>query len=151
MNLKNIFVILTILILIFSASAVFAESFSLKNTTFEVPQGYSINKTGDLSVRLVNNNDTESTIFVSVTNFTDTNASISSRQVSGFKFLAEENFFTDNNVSVNQQNYMKNETYYSYYSFEVNGTGYQIGYIFPVHGDSVQGDGNPVMKIIESI
>jgi len=79
---------------------VFAESFDLQGNTFEVPQGYSINKTSDLSTKMVKNNNTNYTVFVSVNNFTDSNASINSRQVSGFRFLAEENFVSENNIPV---------------------------------------------------
>jgi hypothetical protein len=152
MNFKNVFLILCISILLFSLSSVFAESFDLQGNTFEVPQGYSINKTSDLSTKMVKNNNTNYTVFVSVNNFTDSNASINSRQVSGFRFLAEENFVSENNIPVTQQNYIKNESYYSYYSFDINGAGYLIGYSFPVHDDDLgDKDSNPALKIIESI
>lgn len=151
MNFKNIFPIFCLFVLLFGVSSVFGEDFTLEGTTFEVPQGYSINKTGDISVTLDNKGDSNYTLFVCVSNFTDFDAATSSRQASGFKYLANETFITDNNITVHRQNFMKNESYFSYFTFEVNDTGYLIGYSLPVHGDVLASDDNPAVKIIESV
>ena len=151
MKIKSIFLVLCIFILVFSMASVFSANVNVAGIDFEVPQGYSINKTSDISVKLVRNNNTNYTIFISENNFTDFNTSINSREVSGFNFLAEENYLSDNGIQINQQNYVKNESYYSFYSFEVNGTGYQIGYSLPSYDEFSEGEVNPVTGIINSI
>ena len=46
---------------------------------------------------------------------------------------------------------MKNETYFSYYSFDVDGSHFLIGYSFPVEDKFVDDEENPANAIIESI
>ena len=151
MKIKSVFLVFCIFILVFSMASVFSASVKVAGNDFEVPQGYSINKTSDISAKLVRNNNTNYTIFISENNFTDSNATINTREVSGFKFLAEENYRSDNGIQVNQQNYVKNESYYSFYSFEVKGISYQIGYSFPSYDEFSEGEVNPVTGIINSI
>lgn len=151
MKIKSVFLVFCIFILVFSMASVFSANVKVAGFDFEVPQGYSINKSSDISAKLVRNNNTNYTIFISENNFTDSNATINTREVSGFKFLAEENYRSDNGIQVNQQNYVKNESYYSFYSFEINGTGYQIGYSFPSYDDFQESEVNPVTGIINSV
>lgn len=151
MNFKSIFLVFTVLILIFSVSSVFGENVNVNGTDFEVPHGFSVNKTSDLSAKFVKNNNSNYTIFISVGEDSDSNASISSREVSGFRFIAEENYLSDNNISINQQNYIKNESYYSFYSFKFNDSNYLIGYSFPTVDEFVEGEVNPVTEIIDSL
>ena len=151
MKIRNVFLFMSVFVLLLSISAVCAENVTLENTVFEVPTGYSVNSTSDISVSFVRDNNTNYKIFISESNFSDSQMTKNSYSVSGFNFLAEENYVSDNNITVNQQNYMKNESYFSYYSFNYNGTDYMIGYSFPVHDDFVEGEDNPVNIIINSI
>lgn len=144
------FILLIVFILTMSSSIIFAEELSISDISFDVPQNYSVNKTGENSY-LFNSSDGNYTInFVSVESG-DSVVGKNSRITSGFTFLAEENYTSDNNISINQQDFIKNESFFSFYSFNVDNSSYLIIYTFPVV-DEVEGNNfNPVLEIIDSI
>ncbi len=150
MKYRYLGIFLISLIFLFGASFVCAEEFDLAGFTFEVPEGYSINLTSDNSTTLVQNNSSNYTIFIYADDMDNKSAKIS-RQSAGFNFISEDNYTAENNISINQQNYVKNESYFSFYSFKVNGTPLLIGYTFPVDDDNAKNETNPVESIIKSI
>ena len=91
------------------------------------------------------------TISVVVGESSNSTVDKNSRQVSGFSFLSEENYNSTNNISVNQQNFMKNESYFSFYSFDVGSSSCLVIYTFPVHDDELADHVSPVNDIIDSI
>lgn len=131
-------------------SAVSAKDVTVGDVSFEIPNGYSINSSLENSSTLKLDNNTNYTIFISVGDLSDGDVSKNSREIAGFKFLAEENYTSDNNISINQQNFMKNESYFSFYSFGHDGSEYLIIYTFPVN-DDVGSSENPVEVMINSI
>lgn len=147
---KLFFVLLIVFTLTISSSIVFAEELSISDVSFNVPQNYSVNKTGDDSY-LFNCADDNYTInFISVESG-DSVVEKNSRITSGFTFLAEENYTSENNITVNQQDFIKNETFFSFYSFSVNNSSFLIIYSFPVVDDLEDNNSNPVLEIINSI
>ena len=151
MSSSNVLLILlSVFILAFSLSAIAAEDVSVAGHSFDIPDGYSVNDTLDTSVKLVNGNNSNYTIFIAQVDESDSNLTIASREVSGFKFLAEENYTSQSDVEINQQNYVKNDTYFSYYSFDSNNESFVVIYSFPADGDFLEGQDNPVNTIIET-
>lgn len=150
MNFKNFFIILSVLILISSIGAVFAQNVTLDDVVFEVPQNYTVKNLTDVSARMVRDDNANYTVFIFVSD-SESNIAQNSNAISGFTFLDGNNYTASNNISVTQQNYMKNETYFSYYSFDVDGSHFLIGYSFPVEDKFVDDEENPANAIIESI
>lgn len=150
MEFKNILIVLSLLVFVFGISAVFSEDVTINGNAFEVPQGYVIKNSTDHSAQLVKENNSNYTIFISEGNFSDFENAKQSRQVSGFKFLSDEVYLSDSNITVTMQSYMKNESYSSFYYFDANNASYMIGYSFPVHDDA-DNQTNPVDEIISNI
>ena len=147
---KIILALLVVFILTSSTSIIFAEQFELSDVSFDIPGNYSINKTTDEACILKSDNANNYTISVIQAESSDVILEKNSRMSSGFKFLSEENYTSSNGIDINQQNFMKNESYFSFYSFEVNNSTYMVIYTFPVH-DELNNATNPVNEIIESI
>lgn len=150
MNFKNFLIFISVFILVFGVSAVFGENVTLDDTVFEVPQNYTVKNVSDVSARLVRADNSDYSIFIFVSD-SDSNIAQTSNAVSGFTFLDGRNYTSSNDIYVIQQNYMKNESYLSYYSFNVSDSYFLIGYSFPVHDSFVEDEENPVNTIIESI
>lgn len=148
MNYKKIILALIVVCILTSTTAIiFAESVSVCGITFDVPGNYSINKTTDDCCILKNN---DSTISIVLMNSSDSQLEKSSRIAVNFTYLAESNYTTSNGINVSQQDFMKNDSYFAYYSFNVTNSSYLIIYSFPAH-DGGNNDNNPVIEIIESI
>lgn len=150
MKLKYLVFSSIVLIFLFAIPFSCSAEFDVADCKFEIPDGYSVNMTSDVSTTLIRNNNTEYSIFIIADNSTS-DAVKYSRQGAGFQFLSEDNYTSENGISLNQQNYFKNESYYSFYSFEVNGTSFLLGYTFPVEDDFVENENNPAEEIINSI
>lgn len=150
--MKSGFLLFLALTLIFVCGISFAaDEFTVAQHTFEVPNGYSLNQSDDNISTLVRDNNTNYTIFVTAGEIPDDDTAKSSREVVGFKFIGENSYTTDNDIVVNQQNYIKNESFFLFYKFDINGTDYLIGYMMPVHDEMESGDDNPANAIIESL
>ena len=153
MKLNNIFLILlAVFIVTFTVSAIAAEDVTFSGHSFEIPKGYSVNTTSDSAVKLVEKNNSAYIIYISEDNNGDLNLSKVSRQSAGFNLLSESNFTSAKNVSVIQQNYVKNESYFSYYTFNISDDSFLVTYSFPVHDEKDVGNNksNPVNTIIDS-
>ena len=150
MNCKNIFIFLSLFILISGIGAVFGENVTLGDVEFEAPQNYTVKNVTDVSARLMRDDNANYTVFIFLSD-SDSNIAQKSNAIAGFTFLDGNNFTTSNNISVTQQNYMKNETYFSYYSFDAGDGHFLICYSFPVEDSFVDDEANPAVAIIESI
>ena len=147
---KIILALLVVFILTSGTSIIFAEQFELSDVSFDIPGNYSINKTTDEACILKSDNADNYTISMIQVNSSDAILEKNSRMSSGFKFLSEEKNTSSNGIDINQQNFMKNESYFSFYSFEAKNLTYMVIYTFPVH-DEAGNATNPVNEIIESI
>ena len=147
---KIILALLVVFILTSGTSIIFAEQVELSDISFDIPGNYSINKTTDDACILKCNNADNYTISLIQAESSDTILEKNSRMSSGFTFLSEENYTSTNGLDINQQNFMKNESYFSFYSFDVKNSTYMVIYTFPVH-DELDNATNPVNEIIESI
>lgn len=151
MNFKKIgLLLLAVFILTSSTSIIFAEEVKVSDISFEVPGNYSINKTTD-DLCLLNGNNENYTINVILSEDSNPEIEKASRINSGFSFLAEENYTSSNNLSVIQQNFIKNESFFSFYTFDVDNSSYLIIFTFPVDDELDATDSNPVNEIIDSI
>lgn len=147
---KIILALLAVFILTAGTSVIFAEEVTVGGISFDVPGNYSVNKTTNNSCILKNNASDNYTISIVPSESSDFALEKNSRISSGFTFLSEENYTSTNDIDINQQNFIKNESYFSFYSFDVGNSSYSVSYIFPVH-DNVNNQTNPVNEIIESI
>lgn len=147
---SSVFVLVSLALLLIGCSFVFAEDAHLGNHTFEVPNGFSVNRAADNVVSLVSENNTNYSIFVSCVEIPDKDLAENSRESVGFRMVSEQSYIADNNDTVvSVQNYVRNETYFSYYSFSLDGEDFLVTYIFPVHDDIDIGE-KPVDTIINS-
>ena len=152
MNFNKIMLaLLAVFILTAGTSIIFAEEVKVSDISFEVPGNYSIDKTTDELCVLKNNLSDNYTISFILSESSEPTIEKHSRQASGFTLLSEENYTSTNNISVNQQNFMKNESYFSFYTFDVGSSSYLVIYTFPVHDDDLSDQVNPVNDIIDSI
>lgn len=148
MNFKKIILALIVVGILTSTTAIiFAESVTVGGISFDVPGNYSINKTADDCCVLKNNG---STISIVLMNSSNPQLERSSRMAANFTFLAEKNYTSSNGINVTQQDFMKNESYFAYYTFNVTNSSYLIIYSFPAN-DNMNNAKNPVIGIIESI
>ena len=147
---KIILALLVVFILTAGTSIIFAEEVTVGNISFDVPGNYSINKTTNDSCILKGNNSDNYTISLVPSESSDYALEKNSRITSGFTLMSEENYTSTNDIDINQQNFIKNESYFSFYSFDVNNSSYMVIYTFPVHDDA-DNQTNPVNEIIESI
>lgn len=150
MKLKYLMCI-SVFVFLLALPSAFSADFSVGGYNFQVPEGYSVNMTSDNSTTLVCDNNSDYSIFITLDEAPDAEVTKMSRQNAGFKFLSEEDFVSNSDVVINQQNFIKNESYYSFYSCDVNGTSFLVGYTFPVHDDFAEGEDNPAILIIDSI
>lgn len=150
MKLKNILIIISLFIFVFGISAVAGENVTVEGNVFQVPQGYVVKNSTDYSAVFVKENNSNYTIFIVPGNFSDFENAKQGREVSGFKFISDEVFLSENNISVTKQNYMKNESYHSFYYFELDNSTYMIGYAFPVNDDS-KDQSDPVSQIMNKL
>lgn len=151
MSFKKIgLLLLAVFILTSSTSIIFAEEVKVSDISFEVPGNYSINKTTD-DLCLLKGNNENYTISVILSEDSNPDIEKASRINSGFNFLAEENYTSDNNINVIQQNFIKNESFFSFYTFDVDNSSYMIIFTFPVDDELDATDSNPVNEIIDSI
>ena len=148
---KVILALLVVFILTAGTSIIFAEEVKVSGISFEVPGNYSVDKSTDELCVLKNNLSDDYAISVVLGESSDSTIEKHSRQASGFTLLSEENYTSTNNISVNQQNFMKNESYFSFYTFDVDSSYYMVIYTFPVHDDDLSDQVSPVNDIIDSI
>lgn len=152
MNFNKLFLgLLVVFILAAGTSIVFAEEVKVSDISFDVPGNYSVDKTSDDSCVLRNNLSSNYTISIVLAGSSDPIVEKHSRQASGFSFMSEENYTSANNLSINQQNFVKNESYFSFYTFDVGSSSYMVIYTFPVHDDELVDHVSPVNDIIDSI
>ena len=148
---KLVLLLLVVFILTSSTSIIFAQEVKVSDISFDVPGNYSVNKTTDDSCLLKSNLGDNHTINVILSESSDSILEKNSRKTSGFDFLAEENYTSDNNISINKQDFIKNESFFSFYSFKFDNSSYLIIYTFPTVGELKNDSVNPVEELINSI
>lgn len=151
MKLNKSLILLFILSVFICISGISASDVDVSGNQFTVPDGYSVNTTLVNSTILVKDNDANYTIYISAGELSDFEIAKNSREISGFKFLAEDNYTSESNLTVNQQNFIKNESFYSFYSFSFNGADYLITYSFPVDDEFNGEEDNPVNVIVNGL
>lgn len=147
---KIILALLVVFVLTSSTSIIFAEEVKVSDVSFDIPGNYSINKTTNESCILKYDGADNYTISIIQAQSSNPILEKNSRLSSGFTLLSEENYTSENGLDINQQNFMKNESYFSFYTFDKGNSSYMMIYTFPVHDNSDNGM-NPVNEIIESI
>ena len=147
---KIILALLVVFVLTSSTSIIFAEEVKVSDVSFDIPGNYSINKTTDDSCILKYDGSDNYTISVIQVESSNPILEKNSRLSSGFTFLSEENYTSENGLDINHQNFKKNESYFSFYTFDEGNSSYMMIYTFPVH-DNLDNRTNPVNEIIESI
>ena len=148
---KIILALLVVFILTAGISIISAQEVTVGGISFDVPGNYSINKTTDDSCIMKNNASDNYTLSVLLSESSDLALEKSSRMNSGFTFLSDDNYTSVNGIDINQQNFKKNETYFSFYTLKVNNSSYMVMYSFPVEDNNLNNQGNPVTEIIDSI
>ena len=107
------FTLLVVFILTFSITAIYAEDVTVGSSTFELPDGFKINETENNTVTLENNN-----YFLTVYegDIVSTEEAKQNREEEGYELLGEDTYDAEG-VSINQQNYKKDNIVSNVYTF----------------------------------
>ncbi|MDO5831251.1 hypothetical protein [Methanobrevibacter sp.] len=150
MRNKSILMILALLILACSITAVAAESASVGDYTFEIPEGYAVNETAGNQCVLTQD-DNHVIVVIIADSISNSDDVIKNLEAKGYKFIGENTYNADG-YDVHQQNYEMNDlTVYSY-NFELNDGKYCIiTYTIPSSEQVGENEDNPITGILNSI
>ena len=150
MRIKSIFVILVMLILACSITAIAAEDANVGDYTFEIPDGYSINET-DGNQCVLTKDDQHAIVVMIADSVSNSDDVIKNLESKGYELLSEDNYNADG-YDVHQQNYeMDDLTVYSY-DFKMNDGKYCIiTYTIPSSEQAGEHEDNPITGILDSI
>ena len=121
MKIKAVFILGLILLTLCSISAIYADTFVIGNSTFELPDGYALSEKGNQAV--IYNDEYVLTMYEGP--ILNTEQAKNSRINKGYTLLGERNY-EFNGVKINQQNYYKEAVNSCVYTFEKNGQNYII-------------------------
>ena len=146
-NMK-LLTLISLLLTIVSMSVVFAENTDVGSSTFEIPEGYTVNGTFENTTLLT---DGESAIII-VESESDISAARDSLEDKGYSFLGENTYaFDEDGIIIHQQNYNKDEYTSCLYVFKKNNKDYIITYTLPEGVSIPSNENNPVTGIIDSL
>ena len=148
MKAKSIFLVLLMTLTLFSITAIYAEEATVGDSTFTVPDGFSINETTDNTVTLTGNDNTAIAIYSGDTKSIED--ARQSRLDAGFTLSGEETYDV-NGIAVNQQNCNKDGINSCVYTFNKNGKDYIISYNLVEGQDIPSNEDNPVTEIVNSL
>lgn len=148
MKAKSIFLVLLITLTLFSITAISAEDATVGDSTFTVPDGYTINETDGNTVTLIGNDNTAIAIYSGdIKSIEDARQS---RLDAGFT-LSGEQTYDANGIQINQQNYKKDGFNSCVYTFKKNDKDYIISFNLVEGQDIPSNEDNPVTGIINSL
>ncbi len=141
------FTLLVVFILTFSITAIYAEDVTVGSSTFELPDGFKINETENNTVTLENNN-----YFLTVYegDIVSTEEAKQNREEEGYELLGEDTYDAEG-VSINQQNYKKDNIVSNVYTFTKNDKNYIITLNTLESQPALNSENNPVTHIISSL
>lgn len=148
MKIKAILIGLLIMLSLISTSAIYAEDATVSDSTFTIPEGFTVNETQDKMVVLTNDENTA--IVVLQGEESDTDQAKATLEEKGYTFVGEETYDASG-VSITQQNYNKDGINSCLYVFTKNDKHYAITLNLPENQEIPENENNPVTGIVSSI
>ena len=150
MKSKSIILALAVLIMACSITAIAAESASVGDYTFEIPDDYKSTDITDTQATL-EKDDTHAIVVIFADSVSSSEDAKSNLESKGYPYIGQ-NRYDANGYSVNQQNFEKDGlTVYSY-DFEMKDGKYcVITYTIPSSEQPGENEDNPVTDIIKSL
>lgn len=146
MKIKAVFILGLILLTLCSISAIYADTFVIGNSTFELPDGYALSEKGNQAV--IYNDEYVLTMYEGP--ILNTEQAKNSRINKGYTLLGERNY-EFNGVKINQQNYYKEAVNSCVYTFEKNGQNYIITLNLFEDQEIPEYEDNPVTQIVDTL
>lgn len=146
MKIKAVFILGLILLTLCSISAIYADTFVIGNSTFELPDGYALSEKGNQAV--IYNDEYVLTMYEGP--ILNTEQAKNNRINKGYTLLGESNY-EFNGVKINQQNYYKEAVNSCVYTFEKNGQNYIITLNLFEDQEIPEYEDNPVTQIVDTL
>lgn len=146
MKIKAVFILGLILLTLCSISAIYADTFVIGNSTFELPDGYALSEKGNQAV--IYNDEYVLTMYEGP--ILNTEQAKNYRINKGYTLLGERNY-EFNGVKINQQNYYKEAVNSCVYTFEKNGQNYIITLNLFEDQEIPEYEDNPVTQIVDTL
>lgn len=118
MKIKAIFCIGVILLALVGITGTYAETVNVGNSSFTLPEGFTVYSTEENQVALLNNNTTTIRVYSDENNY-DNDVLKEYRLKIGYTLTGETNYDFEG-ITINQQNYTKDNITASAYSFRKN-------------------------------
>ncbi len=148
MKIKAIFCIGLFLLALVSITGIYAETIDIGNSSFTKPEGFEIYSTEENQVALLN--DTTAIRVYTNENQEDYEELKNYRKKLGYTLTGEDNYDFEG-ITINQQNYTKDNTTTSLYTFTKNDKYYRIA-VSVLNGHTFLKDyENTVAEIIQSL
>lgn len=150
MKSKSIILAIAVLIMACSITAIAAESASVGDYTFEIPDDYKSTDITDTQATLEKDN-THAIVVIFADSVSSSEDAKSNLESKGYTYIGQ-NSYDANGYSINQQNFEKDGlTVYSY-DFEMKDGKYSvITYTIPSSEQPGENEDNPVTDIIKSL
>lgn len=145
-KIKAVFILGLILLTLCSISAIYADTFVIGNSTFELPDGYALSEKGNQAV--IYNDEYVLTMYEGP--ILNTEQAKNNRINKGYTLLGERNY-EFNGVKINQQNYYKEAVNSCVYTFEKNGQNYIITLNLFEDQEIPEYEDNPVTQIVDTL
>ena len=146
MKFKSLIMIVLLLFTLCSISAIHADTYMIKNSSFTLPDGYGISEQGPQTLLY---NDKYVLTFFEGPQIGDDQIK-DNLIANNYTFIGEDNYDFDG-VNINQQNYNKNGVNTCVYSFEKNSHFYVITLNVYENQEVPEYENNPVTQIIDSL
>lgn len=146
MRFKSAIILGLFLLTLCCISATYADTFVVGNSTFSLPDGYSLSERGNQIV--LSNGEYVMTMYEGP--IISTSEAKVARINKGYTFIGERNY-THNGAKINQQNYYKEGVNSCVYTFKKNGQTYII--TLNLYEDQIipEYEANPVTQIIDTL
>lgn len=146
MKFKSIIIVGLILFTLCSISAIYADTYVVGNSSFSLPDGYTLQEKGNQVV--IYNDDYVMTMYEGP--IIDPDEARDNRIALGYNLTAEKNYEFDG-AEINQQNYNKEGINTCVYTFKKNNQTYIITLNVFENQTIPQYEDNPVTQIIDTL
>ncbi|RAP54556.1 MAG: hypothetical protein BZ137_01580 [Methanosphaera sp. rholeuAM130] len=147
MKKNQMITLLSLFILICGLSTIYAEDATVGSSTFTLPDGYTVNQTNESVTMLTGENSVIVIYEGDVINLEDAKQA---RIDAGYEFIGEDTYDCDG-ISLNQQNFKKDNINACIYTFNKDNKNYIIVFTIPEGQEIPSYEANPVTGIIDSL
>ena len=146
MKIKSIFMIGVLVLTLVTASAIYADTVVVGNSSFSIPDGYTVVENGTQTI--LYNDDVAITMYQGP--IIDPSEAKQKRISSGYTFI-EDADYEYAGATINQQNYKSDGVYTCVYTLEKNNKTYIITLNVDEKNEVPSNEDNPVTEIIRTL